>query len=390
MKVRFTERQTLVETAPHFPAASDRPTVAHIDLGALERNYRLAERQCGGRSIIAVVKAQAYGHGAIPVSQRLQELGAAMLGVGLVEEGRELREAGITAPLLLMDPLFPEQVDAVVENKLTPVVFSESLVHGLSAAARKRNAILDVHVKIDTGMGRIGVSPEEAAGLIERISAAGNLRIQGLMTHFADADLRDKSFAGLQTDRFEQLLRSLADRGVTVPMRHAANSAAVLDFHRALFTAVRPGLMLYGYDPVENGGHASALEPVLSLLTRIAVLRRFEPGTPVSYGRTFVTKRSSLIAVLPVGYADGFSRGLSNRGHALVRGRRAPVVGRVCMDMCMIDVTDIPDVCEGDAVALIGKQGNEAITAEDIAGLTGTIAYEVLCGVSSRVPRIYH
>ena len=211
------------------------------------------------------------------------------------------------------------------------------------------------------------------------------------MTHFADADLKDKQFASKQMDRFETLMKALAAQGITIPICHAANSAAVLDFDRAFFMMVRPGLMLYGYNPLEAAldGPRIDVRPALSLVTRIAFLKRTPAGVPISYGRTFVTKRESLIATTPVGYADGYARGLSNRGEALVRGTRVPVAGRVCMDMTMLDVTDVPGVREGDDVVLIGAQGSERITAEDIAAKTGTIPYEVLCGISSRVPRVY-
>jgi len=232
------------------------------------------------------------------------------------------------------------------------------------------------------------VAPEEALRVIAAMKADG-LEVQGLMTHFADADLADKRFASLQMDRFETVICELEAKGISVPVRHAANSAAVLGFSRALFTMVRPGLMLYGYNPLEKGTVGAELRPVLSLVTRIAFLKKVPAGVPISYGRTFVTKRESLIATLPVGYADGYSRSLSNKGEVLVRGKRAPVVGRVCMDMCMVDVTDIAGVNEEDDVVLIGSQGSERITADEIAKMTGTIAYEVLCAISSRVPRIY-
>lgn len=366
-----------------------RPTEARIDLGALSNNFHEVTRRTPGRKVLAVVKAQAYGHGAVPIARHLLGLGADMLGVALVEEGRELREAGITAPILLMGALFPDQAEAIIEWDLVPAVFTADMADALVRAARKRGCTLDIHVKIDTGMGRIGVAPEAAAGFIERLRQHEELRVQGLMTHFADADLRDKGFAAVQMGRFTALMGELDARGIAVPLCHAANSAAVLDYGSAHFSMVRPGLMLYGYNPLEAGGPAIDIKPVLSLVTRIAYLKRTPAGTPISYGRTFITSRESLIATLPVGYADGFSRGLSNKGEALVRGRRAPVAGRVCMDMTMLDVTDVPGVSEGDDVMLIGTMGGERITAEDIAAKTGTISYEVLCGISGRVPRVY-
>jgi alanine racemase len=358
-----------------------------VDLNALTHNYREVVRRIGDRKVLAVVKAQAYGHGAIPVSRRLIELGSHMLGVALVEEGRELRDAGITAPVLVMAPVFPEQARVIVNAKLTPVVYTLAVARALSDAATGAGRKLAVHVKIDTGMGRVGLSPEDAVDLIATISRLPGIIVEGLMTHFADADLRDKAFASAQMDRFGSLTRSLEAKGITVPLRHAANSAAVLEYDRALLNMVRPGLMLYGYNPLESGVSVD-LRPVLSFLTRVAFLKKVPAGVPVSYGRTFVTKRESLIATIPVGYADGYSRGLSNKGEAIVRGVRVPVAGRVCMDMTMLDVTGVPGVAEGDEVVLIGARGNERITADDIAARTGTIAYEVLCGISGRVPRV--
>ncbi len=368
---------------------ADRPTRAVVDLSALEHNFRLALARAEGRKVLAVVKAQAYGHGAVPVSRRLLSAGADMLGVALLEEGRELRQAGIKAPVLIMGGLFPDQADEIVAWNLTPVVSTVLFAQALSAAALRRSETrLPVHVKVDTGMGRIGVEAGEAADLVEELKGMKGIEVQGLMTHFADADLADKGFSGSQMDRYDAVVKLLAGRGIEVPLRHAANSAALLDFGRALFTMVRPGIMLYGYDPVK-GRAGGALHPVLSLVTRIAFLKSVPAGTPISYGRTFTTARSTLVATIPIGYADGFSRGLSNRGEALVRGVRVPVIGRVCMDMCMLDVTDVPGVIEQDEVVLIGEQDGQLITADGIAERLGTIAYEVLCGIGSRVPRIY-
>ncbi len=369
--------------------ASGRPTVARIELDALTHNFLQAIRRAEGRKILAVVKAQAYGHGAVRVSKHFLELGADMLGVALVEEGRGLREAGIDAPILVMGAVVPEQAEAIVALKLIPAVFSLTTARALSGAARKLRMKVPVHVKIDTGMGRIGIAPEAAPDFVSGLRSLEGITLQGLMTHFADADLRDKEFASKQMSRFETLLKALDAKGIDIPLRHTANSAALLDYKRALFTMVRPGLMLYGYSPLEERSRETDLRPALSLVTRIAFLKKVPAGIPISYGRTFVTGRESLIATVPIGYADGYSRGLSNKGGALVRGVRVPIAGRVCMDMCMLDVTGVPDVSEGDEVVLVGKLGHERITADDIAEKTGTIAYEVLCGISNRVPRVY-
>lgn len=375
-------------SAPSIPL-SERPTAALIDLAALTHNFREVSRRTGSRKILAVVKAQAYGHGAVPVSRCLAEAGADMLGVALVEEGRELREAGISTPLLIMGAVFPDQAEEIVRLDLITTLTSLQVAQSLSKAARKKGRTAAVHIKVDTGMGRIGLVPEAVPELISGIVELGSVRIEGLMTHFADADLQNKQFAAVQMDRFEKLAHDLEQRGMTVPVRHAANSAAVLDLRRSFFTMVRPGLMLYGYNPLEHALEGVDLHPVLSLVTRIAFIKRVPAGTPISYGRTFTTRRESLIATIPVGYADGYSRGLSNKGQALVGGRRVGIAGRVCMDMTMLDVTDVPGVREGDEVVLIGRQGNESITAGDIAAMTGTIPYEVLCGISGRVPRVY-
>lgn len=391
MKAPSTEADTGV-FVPHLSVSgslSERPTVARIDLSALTHNYHEALRRADGRKVLVVVKAQAYGHGAVTISRHLSALGADMLGVALVEEGRELRQAGIDRPILVMGALFPEQAEELVKWDLSPVVYSPPLVRALSEAARRLKKIVAVHVKIDTGMGRIGIAPEAAPDLIREALHLDGIRLEGLMTHFADADLGDKQFAMTQIERYKTLLNKLDESGVTASLRHAANSAAILDFPDALFTMVRPGLMLYGYNPLERGTAGVDLRPVLSLTSRIAYLKKVPSGTPISYGRTFVPKRESLIATIPIGYADGYSRGLSNRGEALVRGVRVPIAGRICMDMTMLDVTDVRGVCEGDDVTLIGNMGSERITADDIARKIGTIAYEVLCNIGSRVPRVY-
>jgi alanine racemase len=388
MRAPSTEKVRCHSSPPSEISGPDRPTRAIIDLNALDRNFEEVRRQAGGRKVLAVVKAQAYGHGAVRISRRLMALGTDMLGVALVEEGRELRSAGIDVPILVMGAVFPDQAETITDLGLTPVLYTAKVAEALSAAAVKRGAVVPVHIKIDTGMGRIGLPVDEAARFIKALTRLEGIRVQGLMTHFADADLADKAFSGQQMDRLEALISSLGEHGIEVPLRHAANSAALLDFHRALFTMVRPGLMLYGYDPLTDKA-VRGLQPVLSLLTRIAFLKTVPAGATVSYGRTFTTSRKSLIATIPIGYADGYRRALSNRGEALVRGVRVPVVGRVCMDMCMLDVTDVPDVSEQDEVVLLGQQDGQRITADELAERTGTIAYEVLCGISSRVPRVY-
>lgn len=377
--------------------AALRPTTAAIDLAALRHNLLQVRRLAGSRDVIAVVKADAYGHGAVAVSRALMAEGVTRFGVALVEEARALREAGIRGELLVLGGFTADQASEIIDLGLTVTVFHLAHAAALSEAARRAGRVIPVHAKIDTGMGRLGFQVDEAPEAIANIARLAGLRLDGVMTHFADADLADPAFAREQMARFDRVIAALASRGIAVGLRHAANSAAVMAVSRngvagleaALYDAVRPGIMLYGCRPGPAVGPAVDLRPVLSLTTRIGLLKRVPSGTPISYGRTFVTRRPSLIAILPIGYADGYPRALSNVGAVVVRGRRAPVVGRVCMDLTMADVTDVPGVSEGDDVAVIGTQGDTSISAEDAAAAAGTIAYELLCGIGPRVPRRY-
>ena len=376
--------------------ASLRPTTAHIDLGALRHNLAQVRRLADAREVIAIVKADAYGHGAVPVARALAAEGVTRFGVALVEEGRALREAGIRGEVLVLGGVVEDQAAEIVELGLTATIFHAGHADALNEAARRAGRAAPVHVKIDTGMGRLGFSPDAAPDAVVALARLAFLRLEGLMTHFADADLADPAYAREQVARFDAVAEAVRCAGVRIPIRHAANSAAVMatsSWRSAiggpLYDAVRPGLMLYGARPGPAVGAGVDLRPVLSLTTRILVLKRVPPGTPISYGRTFVTRRESLIAVLPIGYADGYPRALSNAGRVLVRGRAAPVVGRVCMDLTMVDVTDVPGAAEGDEAVVIGAQGAAAITVEEVAAGAGTIAYEILCGIGPRVPRRY-
>ena len=376
--------------------AALRPTTAHIDLGALRHNLGQVRRLAGAREVIAIVKADAYGHGAVPVARALAAEGVTRFGVALVEEGRALREAGIRGEVLVLGGLVEDQAAEIVELGLTATIFHAGHAEALNEAARRAGRAVPVHVKIDTGMGRLGFSPDAAPDAVAALARCAFLRLEGLMTHFADADLADPAYAREQVARFDAVAETVRRAGVRIPIRHAANSAAVMaasSWRSAmggpLYDAVRPGLMLYGARPGPAVGAGVDLRPVLSLTTRILLLKRVPPGTPISYGRTFVTRRESVIAVLPIGYADGYPRALSNAGRVLVRGRAAPVVGRVCMDLTMVDATDVPDAAEGDEAVVIGAQGAAAITVEEVAAGAGTIAYEILCGIGPRVPRRY-
>jgi len=366
-----------------------RPTYAYVDLKALDHNLGQVRARAGGRKVLAVVKADAYGHGAVEVARRLEASGVDMLGVALVEEGAKLREAGIHTPILVLGGVFGYQVAELLALDLTPVLFDKAQAEAFSNVAKQAGRRLPVHVKIDTGMGRIGAMMEVAVGLINAIKAMPGLEVEGIMTHLSEADALDKSFAEHQVSRFNLLMEELELLGIKAPLVHAAGSAAIIDFGPALFNMVRPGIMLYGYYPSPHMRDMVDLRPVLSLKSRVLHVKEMQKGLPVSYGRTFVTGRTSLIATLPIGYADGLSRGLSNKGEVLIRGRKCPIVGRVCMDMMMVDVTEAGDVRFGDEAVIIGRQNEAEVSAEDIAGILGTISYEVLCNVSARVPRVY-
>ncbi len=357
-------------------------TVAEIDVSALSHNLGVVKKKTN-RAILSVVKAGAYGHGSIKVSKHLLKNGASMLGVAFTEEAIELREAGIKSPILVFFDIL--NIDAYLKYSFTPVIYDLKSAKAFSARAHAYNRKIAVHIKVDTGMGRVGLSISDALPEILKIAEIKNLKLEGIMSHFSDADLKDKEFAVSQLKSFTKLIKSLKKENIHFKFLHMANSAAVLKFPDAHLNFVRPGIMLYGYGPVKKG----ILKPVLRLKSRIVYLKNVTAGTPISYGRTFITKRKSTIATVPVGYADGYSRKLSNRGEVLIRGKRAPVVGLVCMDTIMVDTTNIPSVKKNDEVILIGSQGKEYISAQDIADKTGTITYEILSTIGNRVKRIY-
>lgn len=338
---------------------------------------------------MAVVKANAYGHGAVETARALIRQGVSRVAVVSVEEGIALRQAGINAPIVVLGPLFQEQIADLLAHQLTPVVSDPSLLQPLARAAASLSSPYPIHLKVDTGMGRLGLTPDELSALIAARSFPRSLQLEGLMTHLADTDGPSGEATDRQLTQFDRAIRTVADGGYRIPLIHAANSGGAVRFPRARYSLVRPGIMLYGYHTLPPSVPAPDLRPVLSLRTSVAQLRTLQAGRSVSYNGTFTAKRSTRIAVLPIGYADGFSRRLSNRGMVLVQGRRAPIVGLVCMDMVMADVTAIAEVRVGDEVVVIGQQGGDRITADDIAEWTGTISYEVLCSIGPRIPRLY-
>jgi alanine racemase len=365
-------------------------TTAEVDLGALAYNYhQLRHVASPSVKFLTVVKADAYGHGAVPVSKKLEELGTDFLGVATVKEGVELRNAGITKPILVLSGIYQEEVEDVLTYQLTPMVYRLEIAEALAATAKKQGKKIPVHIKVDTGMGRIGVLAKEAPAFVNRVRKFEHLSIEGIASHFSTADGGDSSFAAEQLQRFTRTLEEMKKVDIDPPFCHIANSAALVNLPAARFTLVRPGIMLYGAYPSPSLKDRVSLRQVMSWKSLVADLKKVPEGSPISYGRTFITQRPSLIAAIPVGYADGYNRLFSNRGEILIKGTRAPVVGRVCMDWTMVDVTDIPGVAVGDEVVLMGSQLGQEITAEELGERIGTISYEILCSVGKRVPRIY-
>jgi len=369
-----------------------RPTRAELDLGALTRNHETLRTGAPGVDVLAVVKADAYGHGAVPVSRALEASGVRFLGVALVEEGLALREAGLRTDILVLGGAYDGGWETMLEQRMIPVVFRPEHLTALEAAARVRGVTARAHLKVDTGMGRLGVVPADVPAFLEAARACRRIELEGLCSHFANADLADAALTGLQVSRFRTALGQMRSAGFDPRWRHLSNSAGLLALPEARdgleMNLARPGLALYGLVPAPWLQPARMLEPVLSWKTAVVHVKSVPAGTPISYGSTWTAPRPSRIATLPVGYADGWSRLLSNRGVVLLRGRRAPIVGRVCMDLCMVDVTDIPGAEVGDEVVLIGRQGAEAQDAHQLAALQSTIAYDVLCAIGARVPRV--
>lgn len=368
-----------------------RPTFCLIDLDALRWNFRQVREKVGPKvKILSMVKANAYGHGAPVVAKVLAAEGSDAFGVATFEEGIELRQNGIREPIIVLAGIYLDQLDQFFENNLTPIVHETQSLKQLDAAVSGRSKTLNVHLKVDTGMGRIGLLLAEIDSWLPELKTLKVLKLEGVFSHFSHAESVDGDYTQKQLEIFKTVVKRLSSEGISPPLVHLANSAATITLPSAYFDMVRPGLMLYGIYPSPEMATRVSLKPVLSWNTRIVQLKKVPAGTSISYGQTFVTERESLIATLPVGYADGYSRLLSNRGAALVRGRRAPVAGRVCMDLTMLDVTAIGNVQQGDEVVLLGRQGDAEISVDEMAAWANTISYEVLTSISARVPRFYH
>ncbi len=358
---------------------------------------RLAHNVCetrrvtpGSSMIMAAVKADGYGHGAVEVSKVFLENGADRLATATLGEAMQLRRQGVEAPILVLGYVPEYLYPLLLEHNVSTAVYRLGHAKALSASALEAGREAVVHVKVDTGMGRLGFSVEEAADAIMEIVSLPGLEVEGVFTHFAVSDEADKTYTRGQFEKYMRVIQELGDRGFDVPVKHVSNSAAVIDLPEYSLDVVRPGSMLYGLYPSPHIDHKRVdLLPAMTLKAKVSHVKTVPPGTGLSYGLTHITQRESRIATLPVGYADGYSRGLSNVGEVTIDRRRAPIVGKVCMDQCMVDVTDICQVKVGDTVTLFGDGSDGAPTVEEVAGWLGTIPHEVTCGVGRRVPRVY-
>ena len=377
----------MIATAPF------RPTIAEIDIRKLRRNFLSCRTFIGpDLKLMAVVKADAYGHGAVECGRTLASEGVDWLGVATPEEALELRSAGIETRILCLDGCWPNQELALIENKVTAAIFEIAGAVNMDAAARACERVVDVHIKLDTGMGRLGFRWDKLTDLIEAFKTFKNLRIEGVMTHFASADrLAESDFTNLQVTRFHNALDAIRAAGHTPDITDLSNSPGTIAMGANGGNLVRLGGVLYGLgdDILPQGITKPSLEPVMSVSSQISHLKSVAAGESIGYGRTYFTKTESRIAAVPIGYYDGYRRAFSNQAQMIVRGKLVPVVGRVSMDWTMIDVTGIPNVSLGDEVTIIGANDDVSVTAADLARLIDTISYEVTCGVSRRVPRIF-
>ncbi|MDO4289209.1 MAG: alanine racemase [Eubacterium sp.] len=366
-----------------------RPTWAEINLDHLLFNLEGIRRAAGpDTKIMGVVKADAYGHG-FDVAEVLQDEGVDYLAVAFLDEGIALRQKGIDrCGIFILGTTEIEQIPELVEWDITPAVYQMDFARALSDYCLENDEVHPVHIKLDTGMGRIGLRWDEAVPVILEMAKLPGIRLEGIFTHFATADAADKTFTHEQLGRFAQVVKALSDQGVDIPLKHVENSASIVDFEKTVFNMVRPGIILYGHYPSEEVKKSRlALKPVMAFKTRIVNIKTIHAGDSVSYGRKFIAQGDRVVATLPVGYADGYTRMLSGRGtEVLVKGQRAPVIGNICMDQCMIDITDLKDIALHDEVELFG----ENLLAEELADRLGTIAYEILCMVNKRVPRVYN
>ena len=372
---------------------SSRPTWAEIDLSAIRHNLRQIKKLAGqgqppSPKIMVVVKANAYGHGLVEVAKTLEKLDVHYLGVASLDEAIALRRERIKLPVLVLGAILPQELDSALDYDVTLTVCDKELARRLNNKAKALNKLVPVHIKIDTGMGRIGVWHEQAFNVVKGLAQMKHIKMEGIYTHFASAS-RDNFFTNYQLKSFENLLKKLGREDIRFHYRHAANSIALVDLKKSHFNLVRPGIIVYGMYPKRSFARILKLKPALSLRTKIVYLKDVPAGRSISYGRTFITEKATRIATLPIGYADGYGRILSNRASVLVKGQRAPVAGKVTMDQTMVDVGHIKGVKVGDEVVLIGRQRQAQMRAEEIARISMTIPYEIVCSITNRVPRVY-
>ena len=365
---------------------------ACIDLDALRQNIKnIRSKLTVQTKLMCVIKTDAYGHGAVTVAETMQDSGADWFAVAAADEGIELRKAGIKKPILVLGYTCKEQYDTMIANHIVPTIFTLQMAKDFNAAAQKAGKQIDIHIALDTGMSRIGFLPDDGSmDAIEEISHLPYLNIQGVFTHFACADMADKTHMNGQIRVFGQMLEEMHKRHITPALCHCANSAAIMERPEVQMDMVRAGIIQYGLYPSDEVDPALlSLQPVMSLWSHVAYIKELPAGVGVSYGATYVTSKPTKVATIPVGYGDGYARSLSNRGYVLIRGRRAPILGRVCMDQFMVDVTDIPEASVLDEVTLLGRNGEETITMEDLGELSGRFNYEFACCIGKRVPRSY-
>ena len=366
---------------------------AEIDLDAIAYNMEQMKKRIGDHArLIAVVKADGYGHGAVPVAKMFEACSYVWgYAVACLEEATELREHGIRKPILVLGCVFPDQFEEMIRYDVRPAVYMESMAERISQEAVRQGKDAFIHIKIDTGMGRIGFPvTEESADAVERISRLPGIRIEGMFTHFAKADERDKTYTFLQHDRFMRMKELVEKRQVPVRYFDCDNSAGIIDFPDMKHDLARAGISTYGmYPSDEVDKEAVDLRPALSLVSHVSFVKEVEAGTPISYGGTFVSDRPMRVATIPVGYGDGYPRSLSNKGYVLIHGKRVRILGRVCMDQFMADVTDIPETAFMDRAVLVGRDGDEEITVDELADLSGRFNYEFVCCLGKRIPRIY-
>lgn len=368
-----------------------RPVWAEVNLDNIINNIREIKKNINGEEIIAVVKANAYGHGAIDIAPILVENGADRLAVAMLSEALELREAGIKVPILILGYTDVTFAEMLINNDIEQTVYSLDYAKELSKKAEALGKIAKIHIAVDTGMGRIGFLPsKKSVEEVVEISKLHNLNITGVFTHFSNADEEDKSYAHNQINKFNLFIKDLEEREINLGIKHISNSASIIDIEDAHYNAIRPGIILYGYYPSEYiNKEKLKLMPALSLKCQVIHVKELKKGEYIGYGRTFRTERDSVIATLPIGYADGYIRGLYKKANVIVNGKLAPVVGRICMDQCMVDITDVGPVKVGDEVILLGEDNGLKNNADDMAKLLDTINYEILCMIGRRVPRVY-